>query len=66
MNKKIQETYNLALREVIDDLSVMDEDDYCYTLSVDKKIYDNFLEAVHALSNERAKALRRRKTVKKH
>jgi hypothetical protein len=66
MNKKIQETYDLAVREVLADLSVMDEDDECYTLSVDKNIYDNFIEATHALSNERAKVLRRRKAVKKH
>jgi hypothetical protein len=66
MKKKLQETYDLAVREVLADLSVMEEDDYCYTLSVDKKIYDNFLGAIHALSDARAKAFRRRKAAKKH
>lgn len=46
---KLQETYNLAVREVLADLSVIEEDDDCYTLSVDKGIYDKLLAAEYIL-----------------
>jgi hypothetical protein len=49
VNNKAQETYDLAVREVLADLSVMEEDDECYTLSVDKNIYDTYLKSAHAL-----------------
>jgi hypothetical protein len=56
MKNKAQEKYDLAVREVLADLSVMEEDDDCYTLTVDKKIYNNFLKATRALLKiERAK-----------
>lgn len=46
---KLQETYDLAVREVLADLSVIEEDDDCYTLSVDKGIYDKLLAAEYKL-----------------
>jgi hypothetical protein len=49
MKKKLQETYDLALREVLADLSVIEEDDECYTLLVDKGIYDKLLAAEYKL-----------------
>jgi hypothetical protein len=49
MKKKLQETYDLAVREVLADLSVMEEDDEFYTLSVNKDSYDRLLAAEHAL-----------------
>jgi hypothetical protein len=46
---KLQETYDLVVREVLADLSVIEEDDDCYTLSVDKGIYDKLLAAEYKL-----------------
>ena len=49
MKNKLQDTYDLAVREVLADLSVMEEDDECYTLSVDKGVYDKLLAAEYKL-----------------
>jgi len=46
---KLQETYDLAVREVLADLSVMEEDDEFYTLSVNKDSYDRLLAAEYKL-----------------
>ena len=55
MKNKLQETYNLALREVLSDLSIINEDDDCYTLTVDKNIYDNLINAEYALITKNIK-----------
>jgi hypothetical protein len=49
MKNKLQETYDLAVREVLADLSVMEEDDEFYTLSVNKESYDRLLAAEYKL-----------------
>jgi hypothetical protein len=47
---KLQETYDLAVREVLADLSVDDDSgDGYYVLTVDKGIYDKLLAAEYKL-----------------
>jgi hypothetical protein len=55
MKKKLQETYDLAVREVLSNLSIINEDDDCYTLTVDKNIYDNLINAEYALITKNIK-----------
>lgn len=43
-NQKLKSDYITAIREVLEDLSTEDERDGCYILSIDKEIYDRFLE----------------------
>jgi RNA polymerase-interacting CarD/CdnL/TRCF family regulator len=41
-NQKLKSSYIAAIREVLEDLSMDDETDDCYLLSVDKKIYERY------------------------
>lgn len=46
-NQKLKAEYIAAIREVLSDLSMEDERDGCYILSVDKKIYDHYLSLIY-------------------